>query len=274
MLKSFLLTDPLQEKKYEVLPGLIWKYPNRVLLITTGQCPLNCPFCFRQKLYKKDFKRAKDEVIVKFVKKHKEIKEFIFSGGEPLMVIEDVYNLVKKLSSIKQLKVFRIHTRFPILSPNKVKIKILKKIIKTTTNPWYLVLHVNTPKELENIQTRQTIGEIRRLGFILLSHTVFLKDINDNVEILEKLFSQLIEMGVKPYYIFHCDNMTHTQKYIVPLKKEIEIVTALRKKLSGIANPTHVVDSISGYGKIPVPLNFWQFNPRSYKDFSSFKNNL
>ena len=112
------------------------------------------------------------------------------------------------------------------------------------------------------------------MGFILLSHTVFLKGINDTVKKLEKLFNKLVELGVKPYYIFHCDNMDHTQKFIIPIKKEVEIMTNLRKTLTGIAYPLHVIDSDSGEGKIPVPTEFWQCSLNSYQDFSSKENKI
>jgi len=259
--------DPLQEKKHEVLPGLIWKYQNRVLFLTTKNCPSKCEFCFRKNLYDKNFKRTSDIKIIDFVKKHKQIKEFIFSGGEPLIVINEIYSLIKELVKIEHLKLFRIHTKLPITYPNKVNLRLMKKVSNETDKPIYLVIHVNTDKEINNSEAQMVIKKLRSIGYVLLSHTVFLKGINDNFNCLKNLFSTLIELGVKPYYIFHCDNMEHTQKFIVPIEKEVKIMTELRKQLSGIAYPIHVIDSESGKGKIPVPTNFWKFKSKQYRDF-------
>ncbi len=265
LLMNFI-KDPLNEKAHEVLPGLIRKYKNRVLLITTKGCPSRCEFCFRKDLYERGFKRAENSEIIKFVGKNKEIKEFIFSGGEPLIVPDQILGLTKALNKIHHLKIFRIHTRLPITFPERVDLKIMERIIKAVDKPVYLVIHVNSPSEISQ-DVSQALLQLRKLGYILLSHTVFLKGVNDNIHSLEELFTRLIELGIKPYYIFHCDNMVHTQKFIVPLKKEIEIMTELRKRLSGLAYPLHVIDSESGNGKIPVPTGFWNCNCEKYKDF-------
>lgn len=267
-----LQIDPLQEKKHEVIPGLIHKYDNRVLCHLTYRCPSDCEFCFRDKLYEKTKKRAGDDEIAEYVRAHLEIKEFIFSGGDPLIRIKELKDLAIKLSKLKNIKIFRIHSRHPITFPKNVDLEALKAVIKDTKQTWYFVIHVNTFEELNNLETLKVIKELRKAGFILLSHTVFLKNINDNVKKLEKLFSKLVEVGVKPYYIFHCDNMMHTQKFIVSLKKEQQIMTELRKKLTGIAYPLHVIDSDSGNGKIPVPTEFWKCSLNNYLDFSKKQN--
>lgn len=266
-----LVADPLNEKSHEVLPGLIWKYPNRVLLITTKACPAQCSFCFRQNLYADNFQPASNQKIVDFVQKHQEIREFIFSGGEPLLEPEKIFELTKSLGKMDHLKIFRIHTRLPISSPATIPFKTLEKLVALYQKPWYLVTHVNTASEIGNQKTANALWKLRQQGFILLSHTVFLKGINDSEEALEKLFTRLIELGVKPYYIFHCDHLKHTTKFVVPLKKEIEIMTKLRPKLSGLAYPLHVIDSPTGNGKIPVPTDFWKCNTEEYLDFTGQK---
>ena len=269
-----LQIDPLQEKKHQVLTGLVHKYKNRVLCHLTYHCPSNCKFCFRGHLYEKNNKRANNEEIVDYVKSHTEIKEFIFSGGEPLIKPYDLKDLASKLSKLDHLKIFRIHSRQPITFPKNIAFEPLADVIKNTNQPWYFVIHVNTVEELNNPETLIVIDKLRKLGFILLSHTVFLKGINDDIKKLEKLFSKLVEVGVKPYYIFHCDNMAHTQKFIVDLKREQQIMTKLRKKLTGIAYPLHVIDSDSGNGKIPVPTEFRQCSLTNYLDFKEKSNQV
>ena len=105
----------------------------------------------------------------------------------------------------------------------------------------------------------------------MFSQSVFLKGVNDNTKILYELFSRLLETGIKPYYIYRCDYVAGAEHFIVPVDKEIKIMTELRSKLSGLAYPTYVIDACGGAGKIPVPLNFWQFDRSMYKDFKSKK---
>ncbi len=268
-----VVTDPLKEKKHEKLPGLIWKYDERVLLLMTRECPMNCVFCFRKHLYEDAFVRANDNEIVSFIHKNKQIKEFIFSGGEPLQEIKSILSLVNRLEKLKQITIYRIHTRLPILQPKRVSLYNLKKLIRLTQKPIYMALHINHPDELKSQYTRRLIISLRQAGFILLSHSVFLKGVNDSPIVLKRLFTLCIELGIKPYHIFHCDHMTHTKQFVVPLKKEAEIMTTLFRTLSGIALPIHVVDSHTGKGKIPVPTYYWDFDIASYRDFQK-NNNL
>jgi lysine 2,3-aminomutase len=116
----------------------------------------------------------------------------------------------------------------------------------------------------------EVFKKFRKAGVILYSQTVFLKGINDSVEKLEKLFEKLLELGIRPYYIYRCDSVIGLEKFIVPFEKEKEIMTELRKRISGLACPTYVIDVPMGCGKIPVPLNFW----KDGKSFFDFNNNL
>lgn len=264
-----IVTDPLAEHEFEVLPQLLHKYPNRVLCLLTTTCRAGCPFCFRKNLYEQHEhpNQLSPEAILHYLSQHPEVEEFIFSGGEPLLEPELLEQLVMQLKALPTIKIFRIHSRLPIIQPKHMPWAQLEKIAKLVQQPLYFVVHVNTVAELQSAATQDSLVRLRQLGFILLSHTVFLKTINDSTQALAELFTRLVEIGVKPYYIFHCDNMPHTQRFIVDIKKEIAIMSALRKTLSGIAYPLHVIDSSSGHGKIPVPTNFWQADLDHYTDF-------
>lgn len=258
--------DPLNERAHEVLPGLVWKYSNRVLFLLTHRCPSGCAFCFREKLYDKESQRASNENVVEFIKQNSTIHEVIFSGGEPLTCSDDVVTIISELAH-SQVKRFRIHTRLPITFPLNVDIAMLTPLPRLIHQPIYLTLHVNHPAELKKAEVKNTIHELRKAGYILLSHSVFLKGINDSVEILSELFEDLVDLGVKPYYIFHCDHMKHTERYEVNISTEREIMTELRRKVTGIAYPLHVIDSSSGKGKIPVPTMNWKVDASRYSDF-------
>jgi len=268
---STLTTDPLNEKDHQVLPQLIHKYDNRVLCLLTTQCHAQCPFCFRRDLYEKQAKKnpINLEKIIHYLQKNPQINEFIFSGGEPLLEGGLLEATIEQLEKVKHLNILRIHSRLLIVNPEEMPWENLERAIEKTNRPIYFVIHVNSDRELDNEKTQNAIKRLRQLGYILLSHTVFLKNINDNLETLEKLFNQLVQLGIKPYYIFHCDNMPHTYKFIVPLEKERQLMTALRQKISGLAYPLHVIDSENG--KIPVPSDNWSCQLDCFTNFCGEK---
>ncbi|MGB9911526.1 MAG: KamA family radical SAM protein [Microgenomates group bacterium] len=265
--KDFL--DPLLEEKFTPVKGLIHKYSNRVLILLTMKCASYCRFCTRRRTVseiKKGKISPKDlEEMINYVKSHSEIKEIILSGGDPFMVPQTLRLALKKFSSLPQIKVIRIGTRVPVSNPRLVTDDLLNTFSKIK-QPLYVMIHFEHPNEITSL-TIKAIEKLRKAGAILFSQTVFLKGVNDKVEILEELFTRLIEIGVKPYYIFHCDPVVGTKHFWVKIEKEIEIMTELRKRLSGLAYPLYVIDVPHGFGKIPVPLKFWEFSLTHYKDF-------
>lgn len=264
-----ILQDPLAEEQHSVLPQLIHKYENRVLCLLTKHCEAACPFCFRQDLYEmgEQENTIDCQKILDYVRKNPSIKEFIFSGGEPLLDPQHLVFLAKELVKIPHLKILRIHSRLPIQNYQAIPWEALEEIAKSIDLPIYFVLHTNHANELKSQLTQKNIARLRKLGFILLSHTVFLRGINDNLPALQTLMETLVNLGVKPYYIFHCDSMAHTQKWIVDLSKERALMSELRKNVSGLAYPLHVIDSSTGQGKIPVPTAFWDAELKNYRDF-------
>lgn len=272
---SFLLLDedPLLEEKYEKIKGLIHKYRNRVLILLTLTCASYCRFCTRRRkvsdIEKGRLSKADIKKMIAYCLKHPEIKEVIFSGGDPLTVPELLIFSLKAFSRLPQIKVIRIGTRAPVSQPSLVNQKLLQTI-KKIKQPVYVGIHFEHPDELTP-QTIRACEKLRKAGAILFSQSVFLKGINDSFKTLYQLFSRLIEIGVRPYYLYRCDPVSGIGHFRVPFEKEIKIATQLRKKLSGLAWPTYVIDTPFGHGKVPVPLGFWQFNKKNYRDFKGKK---
>ena len=285
--------DPLSEDHHEVAPGLVYKYkgklnnkgelvyPGRVLWTITRFCCSYCRFCTRGRevgiikgngstqaaITQKNYLDDKDiKTVLDYLKKHREINEIILSGGDPLAAPEILIKALKVFSDISQIKIIRIGTRVPVSEPKLVTPKLLAAF-KKVKQPLYILIHFENADELTK-ETVKAITALRKSGAIIFSQTVFLAGVNDSVKVLYKLFSSLIEVGVKPYYIFRCDPVSGTEKFRVPFEKEVEIMTELRSKLSGLACPLYVIDSPNGSGKIPVPLNFWKFDKSGYKDFN------
>lgn len=263
------MKDIFFEDKATPVKGLIRRYKTRVLIELTLKCPVECEFCFR--MGKKEEGRGtltNEEIdrIVDYIEKNKEITEIILSGGEPLFVLDLLEYTLNKLKVLDQLKIFRIHTRAVVTAPLLVSEKFLKILSKKYKQIIYLSIHINTSKEL-NSKVESAIEKIRKTGVILYSQSVFLKGTNDSIEILKELFTRLIELGVRPYNIYQCNNIPGIEHFMVPLKKEIEIMTELRKDISGLACPTLIVDAPGSANKIPVTLGFWETKLETFKDF-------
>lgn len=271
--------DPLIEEDYLKTKGLYHKYPKRVLILLTLACASYCRFCTRKRriseLKEAQLNNKDIENIIDYLKKYpgiskldaNAINEVIFSGGDPFMSPELLILAINKISRLPQIKIIRIHTRAPISAPELIKKNLIYALGKIKKQTLYISLHFEHPAEITP-QTVKMINDLKKAGAILLSQSVFLSKVNDNFEILAELYTRLSELGIRPYYIFHCDPVIGSEHFIVPLKKEVEIMTRLRKELSGIACPTFVIDTPNGSGKIPVPLDFWQFEKRSFTDYN------
>jgi lysine 2,3-aminomutase len=262
--------DPLQEDQYEVVKGLIHKYGNRVLCLLTMECAAYCRFCTRRRVVS-DIERGRIgigdiERWAGYLSAHPEVKEVIISGGDPFTVSDELLGYtLERLTSIPTIKVLRIGTRVPVSSPDLITDAKLDAI-RSINQPVYVGIHFEHPAELTDV-TIEAIEKLRKAGTILYSQTVFLVGVNDSYEILYKLFSRLIELGVRPYYIYRCDPVVGAGHFRVDIEKERAIMTSLRRDLSGLACPTYVIDTPQGSGKIPVPLDFWDADISTYRDF-------
>ncbi len=263
--------DPLLEEHFTVTRGLVHKYGNRALILLTMNCAAYCRFCTRRRKVsdiEKGLITSKDlAAMVAYVKKHKEIKELIFSGGDPLTVPGLLRQALRAFAKMPQIKIIRVGTRLPVSNPAMVNKAVLNALREVKKQPLYLMVHFEHPAEI----TPLTVAAIQRLqgvSTMLLSQSISLKGVNDDVEVLYELFSRLVEIGVKPYYFFRCDPVKGAEHFMVDFKKEVKMFTELRARLSGLATPMYVIDAPGGSGKVPVPLEFWDFDHATYKDFN------
>jgi lysine 2,3-aminomutase len=264
--------DPLNEDQHQVVKGLVHKYPNRVLCVLTAECAAYCRFCTRRRLVS-DVERGRVypqdiDVWAEYIEEHPYIKEVILSGGDPLVVsVELLSYAFNRLGSIPSIKVMRMGTRVPVSSPDLLTEERLE-IIRSVKQPVYVGIHFEHPNELTD-ETLAAVTRLRKAGAILYSQTVFLAGVNDDYQTLYDLFSGLVEVGVRPYYIYRCDPVSGINHFRVDFEKERSIMTRLRKSLSGMACPMYVIDTPNGNGKVPVPLDFWDFDAARYKDFTN-----
>ncbi len=263
-------SDPLLEKEHEVVPGMINKYGNRVLCLLTADCAAYCRFCTRRRLVSDVDEGRIDETHVdawvQYLRRHPEVREVIISGGDPFVAEDRLFEYaLDEISVLDSIRVIRIGTRAPVSDPSIISCRKLDAI-RRVEQPVYVGIHFEHPSEI----TRPTICCVKgliRAGAILYSQSVFLRGVNDDYDTLYELFSGLLEIGVRPYYIYRCDPIPGANHFRADLDKERRIMSELRRNLSGLAYPTYVIDAPEGSGKIPVPLDFWECDTSSYVDF-------
>jgi lysine 2,3-aminomutase len=298
--------DPLVEDEHEVAPGLVYKYRGkkgkdgkiiyfgRVLWTVTRFCATYCRFCTRgrevgispaikttscARIAQKAFLSDEEiEEVFKFLKRHKEINEVIISGGDPLVMPETYLSkIVDGLSALQKsgdIDILRLGTRLPIVNPDAIKdwhYNLLGKIKHLN-----LMVHINHPAELTEKSIKILESFIEKSGVNVNAQTVFLKGVNDSVEVLYELFMKMAKNGIRPYYLFQNDAVNWATHFTVPIKKGINIWKKLRPRLSGIvATARFVIDTPFGYGKIPVPEgDAWDVDYSSFTDFKRKKHHL
>lgn len=256
--------DPLgEESAFSPMKGIVHKYPNRILWKTTYRCAAHCRFCTRIRQIgspEGDLLDSDINSALQYIGYHPEVDDVILSGGDPFVVPKTLLKVIAGLREISSVRVVRIGTRLPIHSPKSVSspevLKMLNALQSAAANfQTYVLVHANHPDELD-YEVMDALRTIRSYGFPMLSQTVFLKTVNDNEEVLEELFKKLYYSGIVPCYIYRCDYVKGLEHFVCDIVREREIMTALHKRMSGIALPQYVVD-VEGVGKIPVPLGFW-----------------
>lgn len=255
--------DPLAEEKQMPVPRLIHRYPDRVVLLTTGRCATRCRFCFRKRTWTdgkelSDISQTELAEVCAYLRSRPEISEVLISGGDPLMLsIGNLRYILDKLSSIESVSILRLGSRVPVTMPALINTETIK-MLASYPGLW-LMTHFNHPREL----TEESIGLCRKFiksGIPVLNQTVLLKGVNDDAGILEKLFRQLIAMKVKPHYLYHVDPVRGVRHFATGINKGLEILKEFRSKLSSLAVPTFAIDLPEGGGKVALQPQYSRDN--------------
>ena len=247
--------DPIGDDAHSPVEGIVHRYPDRVLLKLVHVCPVYCRYCFRREvvgprgrgtLSAKAIAQALD-----YIRAHKEIWEVIFTGGEPLLLsARRLRAVMRALAAIEHVKVVRVHTRLPIVTPERVTAELVRAV-KASGKATYVVAHVNHARELSR-EARTACARFVDAGVPVLSQSVLLRGVNDDAVTLEALLRTLVECRIKPYYLHHADLAPGTAHFRTSLGEGQALMRALRGRLSGIAQPTYVLDIPGGAGKVPV----------------------
>jgi len=245
--------DPLDEKKYNPLPGLLHKYPSRVLLTFAPSCAVHCRYCFRRHFPYSENNLGKKgwSPILEYLANKPEIIEVILSGGDPLMASNDTLAIfLKQLSAIQHIKFLRFHTRLPVVIPERIDddfVKIVSTFRFTTT----LVYHINHPAEITE-EITEGVRLLQKHGITVLNQSVLLKGINDSLECLKTLSITLFKAGILPYYIHLLDPVQGTAHFEVATQQAKQLQHALRAALPGYLVPRFVREIAGEQSKVPL----------------------
>ena len=247
--------DPLGEDHDTVAPGLVHRYPDRVLFLTTGTCSTYCRYCTRARVVgnpggEYQFSKGQWEQALSYLEAHGEVRDVLLSGGDPLTLGDDKLDwLLGRLRAIPHIEFIRIGTKMPTVTPQRIT-KDLVKILKKH-HPLWMSLHFTHPAELTP-ETTEATARLADAGIPLGSQTVLLKGINDSAAVMVPLMHGLLKRRVKPYYLYQCDPIRGSGHFRTNVSKGLEIIQALRGHTTGYATPIFAVDAPGGGGKIQL----------------------
>ena len=247
------LSDPCGEDGHSPVPGLVHRYPDRVLFLVTDRCASYCRYCTRSRLVSNasgyDFHPEFDKQIA-YIAAHPEIRDVLLSGGDPLLFSDEkLEDLLTRLRAIPHVEFLRIGTRIPIFLPQRITPELCAMLKQF--HPLFISVHTNHPRELTT-EVRAALGRLADAGIPLGNQSVLLKHVNDDVTVMRALVQKLLMCRVKPYYVYQCDLIAGSAHLRASVRKGLEIMKGLRGHTTGYAVPQYVIDAPGGGGKVPV----------------------
>jgi lysine 2,3-aminomutase len=247
--------DPLGEDHDSAVPGLVHRYPDRVLFLTTGFCSTYCRYCTRSRMVGEaggeyHFSVSQWDRALEYIEAHTEVRDVLLSGGDPLTLADEKLDyLLGRLRKIRHVEFVRIGSKVPVVLPMRITKSLVRMLRKY--HPLWMSIHATHPRELTP-ETTEAFARLADAGIPLGSQTVLLRGINDSVDTMKELVHGLLMRRVRPYYLYQCDPITGSAHFRTPVEKGLEIIKGLRGHTTGYAVPTYVIDAPGGGGKIPL----------------------
>jgi lysine 2,3-aminomutase len=253
------IADPIGDTAMSPVEGIVHRYPDRVLLKLIHVCPVYCRFCFRRETVgpgsATHLSAEALDAAFAYIAAHPQIFEVILTGGDPLILsLRRLADIMARLAAIEHVAIIRIHTRVPVAEPALVT-EELAKLLRASGKTVYVALHANHGRELTP-EARVACAKLIDAGIPMLSQSVLLRGVNDDVDTLEALMRAFVKARIKPYYLHHPDLVRGTAHFRVSIAKGRALVSALRGRLSGLCQPLYVLDIPGGFGKVPIGGNF------------------
>ena len=247
------MSDPCGEDSHMPVPGLVNRYPDRVLFLLTDRCASYCRYCTRSRVVSgagENNLKTNFEDAFQYLENNKSIRDVLFSGGDPLLYADNkLEKIIKRIRSIKHIEFIRIGTRIPIFLPQRITPNLCNMLKKY--HPLWMSVHTNHPKELTS-EVKQALEMLADSGIPLGNQSVLLKGVNDDISTMKSLVHKLLQCRVRPYYLYQCDLIEGSSHLRTSASKGIEIIEGLRGHTSGYAVPQFVIDAPGGGGKIPI----------------------
>jgi lysine 2,3-aminomutase len=247
------MTDSLSEEAHSPVPGLVHRYPDRVLMLVTTQCASYCRYCTRSRIVGDpgaQFRRAHYDAQIDYIADTPAVRDVLISGGDPLILAQHTLeDLLRRLRAIPHVEVLRIGTRVPAFLPQRIDEDLVSMLHRC--HPLWMNLHFNHAREITP-EVRRACGLLADAGIPLGCQSVLLAGVNDCPNVMKQLVHELVKMRVRPYYLYQCDLVPGAGHFRTPVVKGIEIIEALRGHTSGFAVPTYVIDAPGGGGKVPI----------------------
>ena len=269
------MSDPCGEDEAMPVPGLVHRYPDRVLLLVTDRCAAYCRYCTRSRMvsgvgeqeFHTDFERA-----FSYLEKHREVRDVLLSGGDALLLSDDRLDaLLGRLRAIRHIEFLRIGSRVPIFLPQRITPELCGVLKKY--HPLWVSVHANHPREL-TIEVRDALGRLADAGIPLGNQSVLLAGVNDSVETMKELVHKLLLCRVRPYYLYQCDLIRGSSHLRTSVAKGVEIIEGLRGFTTGYAIPQFVIDAPGGGGKIPVNPGYVLYHDNEKVVFRNFEGRI
>lgn len=249
--------DPLEEKRDSVVPGLVHRYPDRVLMVLTDICPMLCRHCTRKREWHHGgwvHTNEEVEMMLDYIRNNKNVRDVIISGGDPLTLsTQRLESILVKIRQIEHVEIIRIGTRYPVVLPQRIDDELCNMLSKY--GPIWLNTHFNHYREITP-ESAKAVDRLLRAGVPVNNQSVLLRGVNDSVETQLKLCQSLLKIKVRPYYLFQCDEVQGTEHLRTSVETGIKIIDGLRGHTSGLAVPTFVIDLPDGGGKVPLQPDY------------------
>ncbi|NDJ35714.1 MAG: lysine 2,3-aminomutase [Chloroflexi bacterium] len=252
-----MMDDSLAEDAHSPVPGLVHRYPDRVLMLLTTQCASYCRYCTRSRIVgdpRVTFSRVDFDAQIAYLQRTPQVRDVLLSGGDPLNIApRQLEYVLTRLREVEHIEIIRIGSRVPVFLPQRITDEFVDLIRQF--HPLWMNVHINHPREITPELSR-ALAKLADAGVPLGNQSVLLAGINDSVDIQRELVHKLVRNRVRPYYLYQCDLVTGAGHFRTTVSKGIEIIEGLRGHTSGYAVPTYVVDAPGGGGKIPVGPNY------------------
>jgi lysine 2,3-aminomutase len=263
------LDDPCGEDGDMVVPGLVHRYPDRVLLLVNETCSVYCRYCTRSRLVGSGEHDVNLEAAFAYLEAHPEVRDVLISGGDPLVMDDGkLEGIISRLRAIPSIKVLRMGTKIPTVLPQRITPQLVTMLKRYA--PLYMSIHFTHTNELTP-EVAEACNRLADAGIVTFSQTVLLNNVNDTPEQMRDLMQGILELRVRPYYIYQCDPVAGTGHFRTQVQTGLDIMEHLRGHITGYAVPTYVIDGPGGGGKIPLsPTYIEQLNDdglvvRNYK---------